>query len=108
MRLLLDECVPKRLKREFPEHDVRTVAEAGWCGLKNSALLQSADGVFDALVTVDQGLPHQQNLTGLHIALVVIVAATNDIDDLRPLLPRVHRALAQIRPGEVFTVESSA
>jgi hypothetical protein len=108
MRLLLDECVPKRLKRELPEHDVRTVPEAGWSGLKNGALLRAADGLFEVLLTVDQGLPYQQNLSGLHIAVVVIVAASNDIDDLRPMLPRVRETLAQIRPGEIVRVETGA
>ena len=106
MRLLLDECVPKRLKRELPEHDVRTVFETGWSGLKNGALLRAADGVFDVLLTVDQGLQHQQNLSSLHIAIIVIVAASNDIDDLRPMLPGVRNALAQIGPGDIVRVES--
>ena len=106
MRLLLDECIPKRLKRELPEHDVRTVPEAGWSGLKNGALLRAADGVFDVHLTVDQGLPYQQNVRGLHIAFVVVVAASSDIDDLRPMLPRVRDTLAQVRPGEIVLVES--
>lgn len=74
MRLLLDECVPKRLKREFPGHEVRTVPEAGWAGFKNGALLRAADGRFDVLVTVDQGVQYQQNLAGLRISVVVMVA----------------------------------
>ena len=57
MRLLLDECVPKRLRRELSGYDVQTVREAGWAGLKNGALLRAADGSFDALITVDQGRP---------------------------------------------------
>jgi predicted nuclease of predicted toxin-antitoxin system len=64
MRLLLDECVPKRLKRELRGHDVLTVQDAGWAGVKNGALLRVAEGSFDVLLTVDQGVEHQQNLTG--------------------------------------------
>lgn len=104
MRLLLDECVPKRLKRALPEHDVRTVPEAGWAGLKNGALLRAADASFDVLLTVDQGLQYQQNLAGLRIAIVVIVAASNDIGDIEPLLPAVLQALADIRPGAIVRV----
>ena len=89
MRLLLDECVPKRLRRELPGHEVVTVQEAGWAGVRNGALLRAADGRFGALLTVDQGVEHQQSLTGLRIGVVIMVAASNDIDDLRPLLPGV-------------------
>ncbi len=104
MRLLLDECVPKRLKRELPGHEVRTVQEAGWAGVKNGALLRSADGLFDAMLTVDQGVQYQQNLAGLRISIVVMVAPSNDIDDLRPLLPLVVEALGRIQPGQVIQV----
>ncbi len=104
MHLLLDECVPKRLKRELPGHEVRTVQEAGWAGVKNGALLRAADGLFDVLLTVDQGVQYQQNLAGLRISIVVMVAPSNDIDDLRPLLPLVVAAVVQIQPGQVIRV----
>ena len=51
MRLLLDECVPKRLKRALRRHDVKTVQDMGWAGIKNGELLRVADGQFDALLT---------------------------------------------------------
>ena len=104
MRLLLDECVPKRLKRELPGHDVQTVQDMGWAGIKNGALLKLAAGQFDALLTVDQGIEYQQNLSGLSISVVVMLAASNDVDDLRPLLPGVEQALASLRPGETMRV----
>ena len=104
MRLPLDESVPKRLKRELPGHEVRTVQEAGWAGVKNGALLRSADELFDAMLTVDQGVQYQQNLAGLRISIVVMVAPSNDIDDLRPLLPLVVEALGWIQPGQVIQV----
>ena len=99
MRLLLDECVPKRLKRQLSGHQVLTVREAGWAGLKNGALLRAASGQFDVLVTVDQGIEYQQDLSGLQIALVIIVAPSNDIDDLRPLVPAVLEALKVVQAG---------
>lgn len=104
MRLLLDECVPKRLRRELPGHEIRTVQEAGWAGVRNGALLRAADGTFDAMVTVDQGVEHQQNLTGLRIGVVIMVAASNDIDDLRPLVPAVLGALRTLQAGEIRRV----
>ena len=104
MRLLLDECVPKRLKRELPGHEVQTVQDMGWAGIKNGALLKLADGRFDALLTVDQGIEYQQNLSGLSISVVVMLAASNDVDDLRPLIPGVEQALASLRTGETMRV----
>ena len=104
MRLLLDECVPKRLKRERPGHEVQTVQDMGWAGIKNGALLKLADGRFDALLTVDQGIEYQQNLSGLSISVVVMLAASNDVADLRPLLPGVEQALASLRTGETMRV----
>jgi len=104
MRLLLDECVPKRLRRELSGHDVRTVQEAGWAGVKNGALLRAAEANFDALLTVDQGVAHQQNPTGLRISVVIMVAASNDIDDLRPLVSAVLQTLDSLQPGQIERV----
>ncbi len=107
MRLLLDECVPRRLRRELPGHEVQTVQEAGWAGVKNGALLRAADGSFDALLTVDQGVQYQQNMTGLRIGVVIIVAPSNDIDDLRPLVQGVVEALGHLQPGQIKRVGGS-
>ena len=104
MRVLLDECVPRKLRNELPGHDVKTVAEMKWAGTKNGALLQRAASEFDALITVDQGIPYQQNLAGMTLALVIIQAPNNDIKDLRPKLPEVLRVLSTIHPGQVVRV----
>jgi hypothetical protein len=106
MRLLLDECGPKRLKSELTGHQVLTVREAGWAGLKNGALLRAANGQFSAVVTVDQGIEYQQNLSGLLIAVVIIVAPSNDVDDLRPMIPAVLQALTTLQPGTSIRVGS--
>ena len=74
MRVLLDEGVPRKLRSELPGHDVKTVAEMKWAGTKNGALLRRAASEFDVLLTVDQGIPHQQNVKGLSLALVIIKA----------------------------------
>ena len=104
MRLLLDECVPRQLKQELRGHDAKTVQDMGWAGTKNGALLRLADGQFDVLLTVDQGIEYQQNLSGLSICVVVMMASSNDVDDLRPVLPGVEQALASVRPGEIVRV----
>src|SRR5438046_2407983 len=106
MRLLLDECVPKRLKRELRGHDARTVQDLGWAGIKNGTLLKLANGQFDALLTVDQGIEHQQNLSGLSISVVVMMAPSNDVDDLIPLLAAVEQALTRLTPGEIIRVST--
>jgi hypothetical protein len=104
MRVLLDECVPRKLRRELPGHDVKTVAEMGWSGTKNNAFLRLAAAQFDVLLTVDQGIPYQQNLPGLDLALVIVRAPNNDINDLRPKMPEVLRVLEVIQPGQVVHV----
>lgn len=89
MRVLLDECVPRQLKHELSGHDVRTVTEMGWSGVKNGPLLRRAAPEFDAFLTVDQGLEYQQNLFTLDLIAILMAAKSNDIDDLRPLMPQV-------------------
>jgi predicted nuclease of predicted toxin-antitoxin system len=106
MRILLDECVPRKLRAELPGHDVKTVAEMGWAGTKNGVLLQRAAAEFDVLLTVDQGLPDQQNLAGLPFAVVIIKAPSNDINDLRPKMPKVLQVLATIQLGQVVQIDA--
>ena len=103
--MLLDECVPRRLKLELPGHDVHTVTKMGWSGIKNGPLLRRAAQEFDVFLTVDQGVEYQQNLLGLDLAIVIMVAATNDIDDLRPLMPHVRETLSSASPGSIVKVQ---
>jgi hypothetical protein len=105
MRILIDECVPRRLRIHFPGHDVRTVPEMGWAGKQDNELLllMAGDG-FDVLMTVDQNIRHQQNLAAAGVAAVVLVAPTNRLADLVPLTPAALAALATIRPGDVVDV----
>ena len=104
MRVRLDECVPRSLRRELPDHEVSTVAEAGWAGVKNGELLRLAARSFDAVVTVDRNLQYQQNLAGLEIAVVIVHASSNDATVLRPLMPAVREALAKAAPGKATHV----
>jgi len=107
MRILLDECVPRRLRRELPGHDVRTVPEMGWAGKKNGELLQLMTGQgFEVFLTVDQNLRYQQNLQAAAVALVVLVAASNRLADLVPLMPSVQAALGAVSPGQVVEITS--
>jgi hypothetical protein len=107
MRLLLDECVTRFVKRALTEHDVLTVDEAGLKGLKNGALLQAASDSFDVLITVDKNIPYQQNVASLTITILIIVAKSNAYVALKPLMPKALEALRQIKPGEVMRVEAT-
>ena len=101
MRVLLDECVPRALRQELPGHEVKTVAEAGWAGVKNGELLQLAAGQFDLLFTIDRNLEYQQNFAGLALAVIVAHTSSNDIAVLRPLMPAVLAAIPKTKPGTV-------
>ena len=104
MRVLLDECVTRYLKRDFTGHEALTVEEAGLKGLKNGQLLQAASGRFDVLVTVDQNLQYQQNLKSFALAIILLKAQRSTYPMLKPLMPRVHATLEKIKPGEIVVV----
>jgi hypothetical protein len=104
MRVVLDECLPKRLTRELPGHEARTVQQMGWSGISNGKLLSLIRGQFDAFITVDSNLAYQQNLSTLPVAVVVLRAPSNKIEDLRPLLPALLATLTVLKPGELRVV----
>jgi len=105
VRLLLDECVPRPLKRELAGHDVSTVVEQGWSSKRNSELLglMLVEG-FEAFLTVDQNLEFQQNVAASGIAVVVVAARTNRLKELRPYVPAILDALGRVKKGEVVRV----
>jgi hypothetical protein len=102
MKLLLDECVVQEFRRQLAGHDVFTVGYVGWSGVKNGRLLElaAADG-YDALITTDKSIPFQQDASALPLAVVVLRAASNDLDDLMPLVPRLLAALASMSRNSV-------
>jgi hypothetical protein len=104
VRVLLDECVPRRLNRELPRHDVRTTPDMGWAGRRNGDLLRLAEQEFDVFLTVDRKLQHQQNLSAFKIAVIVLVARGNSFEHLRPLMPAVRDKLVSAKPGEAVIV----
>ncbi len=104
MRILLDECVDRRLAREIEGHEVRTVPEAGWASLKNGQLLTKAQGDYDVFVTVDRHLEHQQDLARYSIAVVVLVARSNRAAELRLLIPKLLAVLPVARAGAATVV----
>ncbi len=101
MKILLDECPPLDFRDSFPEHDAHTVQWAGLKGKKNSELLRAAEAAgYDVLLTVDQGIPHQQSPIGRKVAIIVVRSQTNQIEDLMPLADEILRALKTVQPGQ--------
>lgn len=102
MKILIDECLPRKLKYELPDHEVQTVSEAGWSGTKNGALLRLMAGTFDVFITIDGNLEDQQQLAGQPVAFVVLSAVNNKLETLLPLMPAVRLSLDSIKPGQVI------
>lgn len=105
MKLLLDECVPRRIKRDFVNFEVFTIDEAGFKGLKNGNLIRAASGVFEVLITVDKNIEHQQNKTNLPIAIIILSAKSNRYESLSPLIPKAINVLKSIKIGEIIKIE---
>ncbi len=106
MKILLDECVPRGLKRHLPGHEIQTVPEAGWGGIKNGKLLTLAQEAFEVFLTVDQNIPFQQNLPHFRIAVLVVPAASNDINDILPFVSAILAALTSAKPGQATLVQA--
>ena len=86
-------------------HDVRTVQQQSWAGLKNGVLLAKAEAFgFAVLITGDQSLEHQQNLTARKLGIVVLCAPSNALEDLLPLVANALLAIDGIHPGQVIRV----
>jgi predicted nuclease of predicted toxin-antitoxin system len=102
VRVLLDECLPRRLRRGLPGHEVQTVQELGWSGTKNGVLLRRAvEEGFAVFITVDRNLEYQQHIPGVTLAVVALRARSNDVAELEPLLPTVLAALPTLVAGRV-------
>ena len=105
MRMLLDEQLPRHLARELTRHDVRTVQQQGWAGLKNGELLRrAANEDSEVFLTADQNLEYQQNLARAPLRVVVLVAVSHALEDLLPLVPGALAAISGSRPGQVVRV----
>lgn len=104
MKIFFDHCVPKRLLRLFPRHEVKTAYQMGWAAKKNGELLKLVENEFEVFLTVDQNLRYQQNLTSSPLRFVVLVAASNQYNSLAPLIPQVEDALTKLTPGDLIEI----
>jgi hypothetical protein len=103
VRILLDEQLPRQLASFLVGHDVRTVQQESWAGTKNGELLAHAEAAgFEVFLTGDQNIEFQQNLETSRLAILVLQARTNTLEDLLPLVPSVLAALGTARPGQLI------
>jgi len=105
MKVLLDECLDWRLRRDLPGHEVKTVQEMGWDGIKNGRLLALAQAEFQVFITGDRNLSFQQNLSGFSIAVLVLKAGSIRLVHTRPLMPKVLAPLPSVQPGQIIVVD---
>ena len=109
MRLLPDENLDWRLRRDLLDHQVESVTLIGWAGTENGELLRKAvEAGFDVLVTMDSNMVHQQNIGQYAIAVVALRAASNRLANTRPLMPALLALLPHIKSGTVTFVPESA
>jgi len=106
MRILLDENLNWRLKRDLLGHEVESVPLIGWAGIQNGALLRKAvESGFEALITMDSNMAYQQDLSAYSIAVLMIRARSNRLEDIRPLMPAILQALPSALKGARTIIE---
>lgn len=104
MKVLIDENLPRKLAGHLKGHECRTVTECGWSARTNGELLSLAEPLFDVLLTLDKNIPYQQDLQSGRIAILIVRARSNRIQDLLPVIPDCLATLECIRPGQVVGV----
>jgi predicted nuclease of predicted toxin-antitoxin system len=104
VKLLLDECVDRRLACDLVGHSVSTVPRRGWAGIKNGELLALAEKEFDVFITVDRKLPMQQDLMKFKIPVLLLRARTNRLEDIGPLVPELLKTIDRATAGTLTTV----
>ncbi|MEP6903215.1 MAG: DUF5615 family PIN-like protein [Actinomycetota bacterium] len=106
MKILLDECVTKKLKPHLAEFEVKTVVEMNWSGLKNGRLMSVAiEEKFDILLTIDKNIEHQQNINKYDISVVVLDVEKSKIEFLLELLPQFKERVDEYEKGKVYLIE---
>jgi len=104
-RVLCDENLPRQLRRDLPEFEIRTVQQEGWGTFKNGDLLRRAERVFDVLVTADRRMQYQQRLATFSIGVVVIITPRLRLQELRTVVEPLRSAIARVSPGERIDIE---
>ena len=106
MKILLDECVTKRLKKYLEEFEVFTVRELGLSGIKNGNLMAyCVENEFDILLTIDKNLMHQQNLDKFPVTIVVLHCFTSKIEELITFLPSFKLQVNTLQKHKAYIIE---
>jgi len=104
MKILLDECIDRRIAKELIGYEIDTVPKKGWAGIKNGKLLKLAEQEFDVFITVDRNLAFQQNVQKINIMIVVLTGLGTRLKDLQPIIPELLEQLKIIKRGEIIWV----
>jgi predicted nuclease of predicted toxin-antitoxin system len=103
--VLLDENIPRPLKVILKDCVTATVGEMGWAGLKNGTLLAAANGKFEMVITADKSISYQNNLTGLHISVIILRPRFNKMPFLIAMESDINRAIRDISAGQVLVLK---
>ncbi len=102
MRILFDQGTPVPLRDYLTGHAIETAFECGWSTLENGELLAAAEDSFDLLITTDQNLRYQQNLSGRNISILVLM--TTSWPRIQTSIPQIQEAIDRMRPGELSEI----
>ena len=106
MKILIDECLPSRLKHQYPDHIVFTVQEMGWEGKKDKELLKLAvDEGFEIFITIDKNIEHQQNISEIRLGIIVFDIPRTKLENLIPMTNKVIELISKARPFKVYQVK---
>jgi predicted nuclease of predicted toxin-antitoxin system len=106
VRILLDECVPARLKKAFPGHAVQSVTQTDWRTSKDGPLLSFAQDRFDIFVTVDRRLEKQNDLSKFKLGFIIARVPNNRLDGFEPIFEQLNAVAEKVRQGEVIYIVS--
>ena len=104
MRILFDECVPRRLRTYLPGYVIQTTQEAECAGFKNGLLIERAAANFEVFITVDRNLSFQQNPTTLPIPIIVIHSKSNKLAELKKFAPAIEALLKSGLKKQLYDV----
>jgi predicted nuclease of predicted toxin-antitoxin system len=108
MKIILDECLPRRLIRDLHSYSVTTVPRQGWAGTTNGELLAKVEGEFDIFITLDSNIAFQQNLENLKLCVIVIRAVNSRYETLQPLIPDIVQAVDRAKVGNIVVIGKGA
>ena len=105
MRVLLDECVPRTIRKYLLGLECVTVPEAGFAGKKNGELLRLAEEKgFDIFLSLDRGIEYEQNLQNHAIAVMIVRAKTSRVEDVARHAPEILKALKSIQSRQFVKI----